>query len=280
MIDEPSTLPAPEGPAPPMLSFEEWKAQGDPQLDPLATKAVMRRRYDAYCAGYRQLHGIADPAPGDEAAVISREDWDHLWVQMCGRAKRSPEIPQVIHYSTPSNSHNWIAHYIGLNREPAGWFRAHHTHTAEGREYDEEMVAGAEQPAGDGWSPVYHPVNSVDAAVTLFNEVHELAVSFMGAANESSEAKISATLAAEMLAEILKRSAGTLKNIQVPSEFKSSTPEHMEWIATNLDILAANIEVLDGEHIGGAVGRGIAQSLRGRSIILREVAKLRRIRKG
>lgn len=63
-------------------------------------------------------------------------------------------VAQCIQAHFPRTSELWA---LKQHREdtPAAWIRGRISHTPDGDDYDEEVVPGSEQPAGEGWKPLY-----------------------------------------------------------------------------------------------------------------------------
>lgn len=58
--------------------------------------------------------------------------------------------------------------------KPAGWIRGVFTHTDAGKEYDEDIVAGPDQPKGEGWCALYSRPNDSDMEIArLTDALHE-----------------------------------------------------------------------------------------------------------
>lgn len=63
-------------------------------------------------------------------------------------------VAECIRNAFPRTSALWA---MRMHREqtPAGWIRGHIQDTPDGKDYSEEMVAGSDQPPGEGWIPLY-----------------------------------------------------------------------------------------------------------------------------
>lgn len=292
-MDDPAhIIYGPSQPEDSMLTFTEWR-----KLSPeakLLSRHEAHRRYGGYCERWRNAHRVAEPKapllhdseplpedwPGGESAVIDRATWDNLWIQMCGRAQR----PTGVVIDSNSEGRNWVQHFIGLGgRPPMAWFRGHTTHSPDGDEYDEEFVSGPDQPSPDAsWVPLYPPLTEGSAAADVFNDVHKLANDFIAAGEENKDASIKAADVVELLGGILNsnsgRRVGKFARERMLQSAERGSPEYVEAIADRLMGIAAEVEALD--DLSGGTGQGVAQTLRGRAYILREVAKLRRIKQG
>lgn len=63
-------------------------------------------------------------------------------------------VGEIIKNTFPLTHELW-AMAAHRQQTPVAWIKGHVSHTDAGKEYDEEVVAGRDQPPGEGWTPLY-----------------------------------------------------------------------------------------------------------------------------